>query len=366
MDVSETLSLARAAPRQKTPETKKVKEKPSESFQDTLSEKVNDSTKAKDSTPTRKEEPKVKVDQSAEDNHAEETKKELSNAEAAAQQMAAQISLLNNQAVVEDEGTSESETQVDEQQALIAAAAEALLSTGEGTEASKTTEVVSDQTETSATTEVEENVSDDIEFETESLSMDAGQETKDMTPEIAVSSASEEVSDTAELLGNVGNVQNATMETASTPTLGISEESQNVNMDQLLNQVETKIQNMIKTGENSISIKVHPDSLGAVNIKLVSGSDGVQVYLSADKPATGQLLESGIEQLQEILNTAGVNIGSMTVGYQQPQGSNEEMAQWFNQRGFSNGMDLSSEKVELLNGQSSLEQTSLTALDYSA
>ena len=40
MDVSETLSLARAAPRQTKTETKKSSERTSESFQDTLTEKV--------------------------------------------------------------------------------------------------------------------------------------------------------------------------------------------------------------------------------------------------------------------------------------------------------------------------------------
>ena len=360
MDVSETLSLARAAPRQTKTETKKTQDKTGESFQDTLSEKVNDST------PTTKEEPKVKVDNDTEENDVEETKKEVINVEVAAQQMAVQISLLNNDTVeVDSDGTSESETQVDEQQALVAAAMDALLSIDEGTEAVTTTAVNNDPTETSATLEVEESMSD-IELETENLSLDAGQETEQIKPEIAVSNATEEVSDTAGLLGVFKNVQNTAVENTVSTVSSISDELQNVNMDQLLNQVEAKIQTMIKTGETSISIKVHPENLGQVNIKLVSGSDGVQVYLSAEKPATGQLLESGIEQLQEILNTAGVNIGSMTVGYQQPQGSNEEMAQWFNRRGFSNGLDLSAEKVELLNGQGSLGQTSLTALDYSA
>ena len=73
----------------------------------------------------------------------------------------------------------------------------------------------------------------------------------------AVSKNTEEVSDTTGMLGIFDNIQAATVKT-TTSTVNISDEFENVNMNQLLNQVEAKIQTMIKTGENSISIKVHP------------------------------------------------------------------------------------------------------------
>ena len=305
------------------------------------------------------------MENNTEESDVEENKKEVVNVEVVVQQMAPQISLLNNDVVeVDSEAQTESETQVGEQQALVAAALDALFSADDETETTSTAAGEGELTDFTAALEVEESTST-LDLETEALTSDAGQETNEFTPVAAVSKNVEEVSDTTGVLGVFDNAQTTSVE-SPTSTVNVSEDFQNVNMNQLLNQVEAKIQTMIKTGENSISIKIHPENLGQVNIKLVSGSDGVQVYLSAEKPSTGALLESGIEQLQEILNTAGVNIGSMSVGYQQPQGSNEEMSQWMNMRSFTNGLDQSSEKTELLNNQNTLGQVSMTALDYSA
>ena len=358
MDVSETMNLARAAPRQTKTETKKQAEKASETFQDTLTEKVNNST------PTKKEEPEVRVEKETEETSAELNKKQEVNVDVVVQQMAPQISLLNNQMeVVDGETQTESETSVDEQQALIAAAMDALFSADEETETTTATQTEEGLSAANFTSEIEESMSA-LEVESESLSKDAGLDLTEVNTEVEVAVNKEEVTD-ANLFGLADTGQNTNVNT-TTSTVNVTEEFQNVNMDQLLNQVETKIQTMIKTGENTFSIKVHPENLGQINIKLVSGSDGLQVYLSAEKPATGALLESGIEQLQEILNTAGVNIGNMSVGYQQPQGSNEETAQWLNMRNIPGGLELSSEQAELLSNQITLGQTSMTALDYSA
>ena len=82
-----------------------------------MTEKVNDST------PVKKDEPEVRVENKTEESDVEENKKEIVNVEIVVQQMAPQLSLLNNDAVeVDGDAQTESETQVDGQQALVAAA----------------------------------------------------------------------------------------------------------------------------------------------------------------------------------------------------------------------------------------------------
>lgn len=94
----------------------------------------------------------------------------------------------------------------------------------------------------------------------------------------------------------------------------------------VMTQVDQTIKDMMSEGQKTIRLQVSPENLGKVDIKLISGADGMQVILTAEKPGTGKLLESNLSQLQQSLMEAGVTIGHMSVSQQNAgnqQGWNE-------------------------------------------
>ncbi|NPV87561.1 MAG: flagellar hook-length control protein FliK [Anaerolineae bacterium] len=92
----------------------------------------------------------------------------------------------------------------------------------------------------------------------------------------------------------------------------------------VIQQISDGVQEMAKTGQQTIRLQIYPQELGRVEIKLVSNADGLQVVLSADRASTNRLLEHNLEQLQRSLLEAGVKVGNMSVGNQNAQ----ENAAW--------------------------------------
>ncbi len=87
----------------------------------------------------------------------------------------------------------------------------------------------------------------------------------------------------------------------------------------VMQQVNTGIKEMVQNGETSLRMQLYPEGLGRVDMHLVSGKNGTQIFLSADNPSTSRLLEQNLSQLQNSLGQAGVQIGSMSVADQNQQ-----------------------------------------------
>lgn len=92
----------------------------------------------------------------------------------------------------------------------------------------------------------------------------------------------------------------------------------------VIQQISDGVQEMAKTGQQTIRLQIYPQELGRVEVKLISNADGLQVVLSADRASTNRLLEHNLEQLQRSLLEAGIKVGSMSVGNQHAQ----ENAAW--------------------------------------
>jgi flagellar hook-length control protein FliK len=89
----------------------------------------------------------------------------------------------------------------------------------------------------------------------------------------------------------------------------------------IMQQVIDGIKSMADNGQNTLRLQIHPENMGRIEIKFVSGSEGVQVFITADKTSTKNLLETNLSQLQQSLQGAGVKISGMNVGQQNNQGN---------------------------------------------
>jgi len=61
-------------------------------------------------------------------------------------------------------------------------------------------------------------------------------------------------------------------------------------------------------------LQLNPKELGAIDVHMVSGPQGVSVTFSAEQPATGRLLETQLNQLHQSLTDAGVQIAGLNIG----------------------------------------------------
>ncbi len=85
---------------------------------------------------------------------------------------------------------------------------------------------------------------------------------------------------------------------------------------QVINQVETAVQQ----GRRSLRLQLNPKELGAIEVRLVSSGGAMSVTLTADKAATGSLLEKQLEDLRSNLANAGVHQVTVNVGHQPGSG----------------------------------------------
>jgi flagellar hook-length control protein FliK len=81
-----------------------------------------------------------------------------------------------------------------------------------------------------------------------------------------------------------------------------------------LQQVVHAVKNMVESTQQTLQIRLHPENLGNIQVRLVSTADGIQVFMNAEKPSTSQLLETNLNQLQDILLQSGIKLGGMMVG----------------------------------------------------
>ena len=72
----------------------------------------------------------------------------------------------------------------------------------------------------------------------------------------------------------------------------------------------------IQTGRSTMRLQLNPRELGAIDVHLVSGAQGVSVTVFAEHASTGRLLELQIDQLRQSLKEAGVQLSDLNISQQ--------------------------------------------------
>ena len=87
----------------------------------------------------------------------------------------------------------------------------------------------------------------------------------------------------------------------------------------MLNEIARNVQLMNGQQQTSLHMTLHPHELGSIDIRLISNQNGVGILVLAERAATGRLLESQANQLQQTMVQAGVQVSHMFIGQNSQQ-----------------------------------------------
>lgn len=123
--------------------------------------------------------------------------------------------------------------------------------------------------------------------------------------------------------------------------LSSMEQQHNADVD-VLNQVVNNMKHNMTSinGKNSISMILNPQSLGRLNIDLISHNGILSAEIRTDNDHTKELLSKNIESLKQSLQEQGVTVGNMIVKTQESSLSNNNFTKDFSQdnmKGFDFG-----------------------------
>ena len=90
-----------------------------------------------------------------------------------------------------------------------------------------------------------------------------------------------------------------------------------------VDQVAVKLTSSAKDGGGKISIRLNPEELGKVDVKLEIGRDGtVRATVSADRPETLDLMQRDARALEKALQDAGLKTDSNSLQFEKHEGQN--------------------------------------------
>ena len=88
----------------------------------------------------------------------------------------------------------------------------------------------------------------------------------------------------------------------------------------VIQQVTSQMKVRIKSGNTTMHLQLNPKDLGTIDVQMIKNTQGVSVTFFAEQAATGQLLETQINQLRQSLKDAGVNLTGLNISqYDQPK-----------------------------------------------
>jgi flagellar hook-length control protein FliK len=93
----------------------------------------------------------------------------------------------------------------------------------------------------------------------------------------------------------------------------VSAPASSVSGPPLVDQLAATIENAHRGGERSVRLRLQPEGLGEVTIRIELTSQGVGVRLSADRPATQELIQSNWQELSQALDQRGLAVAHLLV-----------------------------------------------------
>ncbi len=107
--------------------------------------------------------------------------------------------------------------------------------------------------------------------------------------------------------------------------LGRGNRTQAVN--QLSSLMEARLTMMTQQNRPELHLKLTPQHLGDIHVRLISQGEQTTVRIQAEREVVGRMLESGVQQLLQQLNKAGLQVNEVNVDFAQMDfehgGSNE-------------------------------------------
>jgi hypothetical protein len=89
---------------------------------------------------------------------------------------------------------------------------------------------------------------------------------------------------------------------------------------EVVDHVIRHINSNLKNGPTSMRLQLSPRELGAIDVQMVSDSQGVHVTFFAEQASTGKLLETQLDQLRISLLDSGVHLSGLDIGQHNQSG----------------------------------------------
>ena len=106
-------------------------------------------------------------------------------------------------------------------------------------------------------------------------------------------------------LSGLGYSNNAKIMSSLKHPKEVSEIKPEINIDDVADQIKIKV-GKLKEGENTVSIKLKPQELGEIQVKLNLGKDGkITAEINSSKEETHVLLQKNVEVLQKMMSDNG-------------------------------------------------------------
>lgn len=122
-------------------------------------------------------------------------------------------------------------------------------------------------------------------------------------------------------LADVGRLQNA-------PDVNFSRLLQHGGHPPVAEQVLVHIRSGIKNGNSSITVQLHPEELGKVDVKMELGNDGkTHLLISAERRETLEMLRNDSRTLERALADAGIRADSGSLSFNLKGGNSQQYRQ---------------------------------------
>lgn len=94
----------------------------------------------------------------------------------------------------------------------------------------------------------------------------------------------------------------------------------NIPAAEVVQQVIRQLNGRLKSGPASMRLQLNPKELGAIEVEMTSGPQGVQVTFFAEQAGTGRLLEAGLNHLRDSLADSGVQLSGLNISQHNSSG----------------------------------------------
>ena len=95
---------------------------------------------------------------------------------------------------------------------------------------------------------------------------------------------------------------------------------QELNKSDIMNQINAKFDDLIKTGSSKVSIVLRPENLGRIHLEIVNSAEGITAKMSTENQHVKEMLDKNIDALKASLGNQGVNVNNIKV--EMPQEAN--------------------------------------------
>lgn len=136
--------------------------------------------------------------------------------------------------------------------------------------------------------------------------------------------------------------------------------------NEVIQQLSKDLESFTKSGQQSLRLQLHPESLGKIDLHLTSNEGGVRIVMNADQAATGFMLERHLGELREMLEQAGVNLTGLSVnsGNAQSHSNGNFQNPSFHSTGFSSKNNPLIPNQEKKDPSAQLKMNHGTRVDY--